>query len=36
LLTDPGMIGRLDVTVVPVAGETDTNNNTLTVRVQFR
>jgi hypothetical protein len=36
LLTDPGMIGRLDVTVVPVPGETDTTNNTLTVRVQFK
>jgi len=36
LPTDPGMSGRLDVTVLPVAGETDTSNNTLTVRVQFK
>jgi hypothetical protein len=36
LVTDPGLIGRLDVTVTPVGGETDKANNTLTVRVRFR
>jgi len=36
LVIDPGMVGRFDVTVVPVGGETDVSNNTITVRVQFR
>ena len=36
LLTDPGMTGKLDVTVLPVHGETNTGNNTITVRVQFK
>lgn len=36
LVTDPGMVGRLDITVVPVPGETNTTNNTLTARVEFK
>jgi hypothetical protein len=36
LPTDPGMRGRLDVTVTPLPGETDIANNTLTTRVQFK
>jgi hypothetical protein len=36
LPTQPGMTGRLDVTVLPVPGESDTRNNTLTVRVMFK
>jgi hypothetical protein len=36
LPTQPGMTGRLDVTVLPVPGETDTRNNTITVRVMFK
>jgi len=36
LPTEPGMTGRLDVTVLPLPGETDLTNNTLTVRVTFK
>jgi len=36
LLTDPGMTGKLDVTVLPLTGESNTANNTITVRVQFK
>jgi hypothetical protein len=36
LPTQPGMTGRLDITALPVTGETDTNNNTITVRVAFK
>ncbi len=36
LPTDPGMKGRLDITVTPLPGETDIANNTITTRVEFK
>jgi hypothetical protein len=36
LPTQPGMTGRLDITALPVPGETDTSNNTMSVRVMFK
>jgi len=36
LPTDPGMHGRLEVTVSPPPGETDLSNNTLSTHVEFK
>ena len=36
LPTDPGMHGRLEVTVTPLPGETDVTNNTLSTHVEFK
>ena len=36
LPTDPGMHGRLEVTVTPLPGETDVANNTLSTHVEFK
>ncbi|HVM68107.1 MAG TPA: hypothetical protein VMU14_24735 [Acidimicrobiales bacterium] len=36
LPTQPGMAGRLDITALPVTGETNTGNNTISVHVVFK